>query len=773
MRPILRVERVSTRVAQLAAWLCLGVCVTGFSQDTSPDDAVAPTIPVDPESSEPADAAEAEFGPQEIVVTATKRSVSVRDIPGTVTAISGADLERQGVQNIDQIVALVPGVNLTDDGQGQSKRITIRGISADTNVNFTTGTLFGDIPFSDPFIPKVQLDPNPFDMASVEVLKGPQGTLFGGSGLNGMIRYVPEVPRLDEFEVKYFGQYESFPGNGDIGTSFGAVVNVPLLAETLALRVMGFHRDSPGYVDSIGTDDDDANSIGQDGYRAMLGWEPSEAWKINLMLVGQQSHQDDVAFTNNNSGRLERTVTPRTSPVDTDYRLANLGIVYELEWADVVSQTSFVDKEYEAFLDTSRLLLQGAVPLLAAAGYNESQAFVQEVRLVSASTPEDDWKWLVGAFYYDLDLFDCVDLPTVVDGLPINPLPGLIAVPCSQNADRASSSLNLAHLEGDLKIAEKALFGEVTRRLSERFELTLGARFYRTTSEGDVTSAGALYATQTGGSVSRRSGDVEEQGVSPKVILGFRPTEDVLTYASISKGFRFGGIQLGASTPTTAVPATFKSDTLWNYELGIRSEWMDKSLFVDASAYFIDWTDPQVYQQSVDTLVTFIDNVGGVEGHGVELALLYLPPVLNGFSVSVAASWNRTTTTEDFTSSNGAFVAEGSSWPLSPEWQVSSQLRYQLPLQEWDAAIAARHTYSGKACNTIECTANVFGYRTIDLLLSLGSVTARWLPEINLSFNNLADERGISNVTTDGPGGLETVNYIPPRSVILRLSGRF
>ncbi|MDP9139669.1 MAG: TonB-dependent receptor [Pseudomonadota bacterium] len=726
----------------------------------------------------------------DIVVTATKRATPTRKIPATLSVLSGEDLEREGVQGIEQIVALVPGVNLADDGQGQAKRITIRGISADTNVNFTTGTLFGDVPFSDPYIPKVQLDPNPFDMATVEILKGPQGTLFGGSGLNGMIRYVPTAPEFDGTHVKYFAQLNSFPGNGDSGWSYGAVLNTPFANDSAALRLLGFRRDAPGFIDDTQSGKDDVNSTEQYGYRAMLTWLPVFDWKVSLMAVGQHTLQDDVAFTSNLDGRLERSNTPRPSPTETDYTLASVGIEHSFSWADFVSQTAAFEKEWNASLDSARIVPGGQVPVLTVVGYNQSESFSQEFRLSSPAEADSPWRWLAGAVYYNARLFDCaeallettgiVGLPGLLDLGPLlqsallQPLSGIVATPCRQNADHARGRLDIGNLVGDIELEEQALFGEISRELGEHWEVTLGTRLYRTQSEGTVTNAGALYLPQTAsqGGNGRRDAAIKEQGVSPKASIVFDTTTGFRSYLTVSRGFRFGGIQVGSSTLTTQVPGFFESDSLWNYELGVRTDWFDRSLTIDASIYYIDWTNPQVYQTSADSLASFIDNVGGAQGCGADLSLRYFLPFVDGLSLSASASWNRTETTEVFESSTGASVPAGSKWPLAPEWQTSASLSYMLPLASWRSAISLRHSYTGTACNVIECSYPVFGYRTLDLNLSLASLLHASWPELSVSLSNLGDERGIGNVASSTLLG-EAVSYIPPRSLVVRISGSF
>nr|WP_301334206.1 TonB-dependent receptor [Solimonas sp. SE-A11] len=665
-------------------------------------------IPVDVKEAEPRQNLTEKRPPtqlEEIVVTATKRAAPVRDIPATINVLSGEQLEREGIQSVDQIVMQVPGVNLTDEGSGgQAKRITIRGVSTGLGVNPTAGTLFGDIPFSDPFAPKVQLDPNPFDMATVEVLKGPQGTLFGGTGLNGLIRYVPEAANVNAFQLKYFSQFNAYPGNGGDGWSYGAAVNMPFADNTAAVRIMGFQRQSPGYTDDRYNDRKDVNKLEQYGYRAMMTWLPSDQWKVSLTAATQHTTEDDIPYTDNYDGQLSHGDSPRPSPGESSYTLGSLTIERSFDWGELLSQTSYFEKQFDIFLEASRAV-GGFLPLLAGSNANRSDGMTQELRAVSA--PGDSpWRWLAGAFYYKTSLYDCSDIGAA-SGLPTLPiripglLEGLLPNPCPENAGRLSGTLNIASLTGEVDLEEKALFGEVTRELGESWEATLGARAYWIQSDGAITSAGAVYSSQNNFMKVTRERGVGENGISPKASIVFSPTDDLRAYLTVSRGFRFGGPQLAASTPTSDVPEVYKSDSLWNYELGLRTDWFDRSLRIDLSAYHLDWKDPQVFQLDRVATLNFIDNVGGAEGNGVELSVRYLPPFLPGLSIDAAAAWNRTVTTEPFDSVEGKTIAAGSPWPLSPRWQTATTLSYVRPIRDWQVGASLRHTYLGQACNTI------------------------------------------------------------------------
>lgn len=718
---------------------------------------------------------------EEIVVTATKRAEPLREIPATISVLSGEKLEREGIQNIEQIVSMVPGVNLTDEGSGGTpKRITIRGISAGFGTNLTAGTLIGDIPFSDPFAPKVQLDPNPFDIATVEVLKGPQGTLFGGTGLNGMIRYVPEAPQLDSFHAKYYVQNMEYPGNGGSGWNYGAMINAPFAGNDAALRLVGFHRDTPGYIDDTLNNKRDVNSSSQYGLRGIAAWEPSERWKISFMGATQHTHEADVSYSDYYDGRLERTSSARPSPGDSQYTLANLTVQRSFDWADLISQTSYIKKKFQIFLDASRItsgVTNSPPPLLGGADDNHSRSIVQEIRAVSAPS-DGPWKWLAGAFYYNMDLYDCAEV-SALQGLPSLPIPpllnGVVANPCPGNVDKIGDGLDVAQLIGKIDLEERALFGEVTRKLGDDWSVTLGARGYRLSTTGTVSFAGAIYALQNNLMAGQRSADSSDAGISPKGSIAWQPSDDLKFYFTASRGFRFGGPQLAASSPTTPVPPFYKSDSLWNYELGMRSDWLDRSLRVDTSVYLVDWKNPQVFQTSPPQpiQISYIDNVGGARGRGIEVSLTYLPSFVEGLSLDTSVSMSNTVTTKPFKSASGAIVPADSPWPLAPRWQTATTLAYAQPIFSWQAGASLRHAYISHACNTIDCTAKVFGYETLDFNLFATPAPESYWPQVSVTIANLMDKRGYSNITTNPSPAKDTINYIAPRSLVLRLSGSF
>ncbi|HVT37257.1 MAG TPA: TonB-dependent receptor, partial [Nevskiaceae bacterium] len=334
--------------------LCALRVTAAWAQDSTPTPGV-PTIPV--QSQAAAEPEPAEAGPRaaqldEVVVTATKREANPRDLPASVSAVRGEDLEKHGYQGQEDFLKLIPGVTFANDTV-TANRITIRGIGADLNTSNTTGVFIGDVPFEDPTLPRVTLDPNPFDLARVEVLKGPQGTLFGGSALNGAVRYVPQDPELGSWEARTFAQYEVV-NQGGMAPVAGAAVNVPA-GDTLAFRLVGFHRNAAGWVDDLQRHLQDVNTLVQDGGRLMALWQPDGRWKVSAMGVVQDTRVADSSITDNRDGRLSRSDTPQASPINTRYDLETLGVQYSFPAFDILSQTSRTSKHFGGIEDASRI----------------------------------------------------------------------------------------------------------------------------------------------------------------------------------------------------------------------------------------------------------------------------------------------------------------------------------------------------------------------------------------------------------------------------------
>jgi iron complex outermembrane receptor protein len=733
---------------------------------------IAPTVSVaqDTAAEPAADAAPEQI--EEVIVTATKRETSLREIPASVAAIGGAELEQRGAQGLEDIVRLVPGVNLTTPSDGAT-RVTIRGIAAEANTNPTAGILFGNVSFSDAFLPRVTLDPNPFDLKSVEVLKGPQGTLFGAGALNGAIRYVPEGPQFGVQETKYFAQYITLD-HGAGGPAYGAALNLPIGdGEQFALRLVGFDREAPGWVDNKQTGRSDVNRIDQSGARGILGWRPSQPWDISLMVAWQQTDARDLPVTDNDGGDLSVSNKPRSSPSHRAYDLASLSVRYDLDAASFVSESAYTNKWAHNQVDaSSRLLPGGPLPILAQNDDSHSGTWSQELRLVSRDAPESKWRWVAGVFASHQDIGYTLAAPIGDASIPLETTTAIL------NAGGGLGDIWLAlgqpnylNLATDVVVKELAAFGDLTRRLGD-LELSVGGRLYQTTSGGVAQQNGLLLALTGGGAEHRIDEQMKESGFNPKLSLLWHASDNVIEYAAISRGFRVGGVQPGFSTALAAAPApdSFKSDSIWNYEIGTRTQWLDQRLRFDLTAFLEEWKDPQTLEFDPSGLITYIDNIGGVESRGLEAALQALLPI-RGLSFTATVAYTDARTTEVFNAANGQRIEPGSRWPLSPKWQTAETLAYARDLARWTLGGSITHSYMGKAVYGLSQPTMIFGYSQWDVQINASCRSLAWLPEWALIVNNLGDERGVSNSFSGAT--YEDVTYIQPRAVTLRLSGRF
>lgn len=763
---------------------------SAFAQDEAPQP-YPETIPVKsaPETEPlPPDEEDEPVKLTEVVVTANKRVESPRKLASSVSVLTGQKMEQLGIRDVDDIVAQVPGMNVWDMQNGTTpKRITVRGISAGELTAATTGVFLDETPFTDATVGQSVLDLYPFDLYSVEVLKGPVGTLFGGSGLNGAIRYIPQAPAFSEWEFKGFGEIGT-TREGGLSHSFGGAVNVPLLSDTLALRFVATDRHSSGFMDSVHPlyTKEDINTTDQQAQRAILKWEPLSRLSLSFMYVNQETALDDVLrFTEQCCNSTQRTATPRPSPKYDEYQIYNLKGKWSFDWADLVVNVAQLDKSGFVEVDNSFLVTVNAPPpTLNLPSIYEGTSQVQEIRLVS-NDGDGRWDWLIGAFNYRYDLEAFAGLEVRNDTLRpvlgvlagvVNAIPGLSGIFLDQAGD-----LQVLDVIGDYRIGEQAVFGEVNFRFTEGLQATAGLRSYRFTYDilNTVTGVGCVLqdpACLTTGFASTVHPTANEQGLNPKLSLKWQATRHLLTYVTLAKGFRFGGVNL---LPHPEIPTAFRSDSLWSLEGGVRTEWFGGSLITDLTAYAIRWSDAQVRLFTSDGLIGYVDNVGEVEGRGLEAQLIWLTP-LPGLRLTVIPAYADIRTAVPFNSGSQQ-VPEGTQWPLSPRLQTLTTLSWSGPLIGMAGlSIGLTHRYSSKAPQELVTNRReVFGFSTLNFELGLKSLAGGGWPELALNVNNLTDKRGTihvhpSQLTANGAGDgtlLSATNE--PRSATLRLTFNF
>jgi len=737
------------------AWVlaCTGFvatwCATAAAQDEAPPVESLAEIAV-PEDA-PAPTAEP-VHLDDIVVTATKRDTLRRDLPASIGAFSGEELERQGDLEMRDFLRRVPGVAQTIIQADQS-RISIRGVQIDAGGNTpeATGLFVDDIPFNDPFLNQARPDLPPFDLEGVEVLKGPQGTFFGGSALSGAVRYKLADAEPGVRSARSFGAYQTVDDGAPTWLA-GAAANVPI-GDSAALRLVGVQRELGGVVDDVRNGAADTDHGQTFSGRALLRWNIGETGSARLLALRQETEVNDVPYAETTDGRLERERALRSaSPGRTGFDVYGLTLSRASAWGTWVSATGLLNKRAAlSGLYAERVLgIEDAGQPADAPVTADVEGLVQEFRLVSPEDPASPWRWLLGLYGQQYASFTTQRLTTR------DALTGM-----------ETEALDFV---ADVDAQERAVFGEGSMRFLDRWTVTLGARAYTVETAGTVVSSGAVILA-TGSPENRNDASVRASGVSPRLAVQFDVNDRVSTYASAARGFRFGGVQIvGPSPASPNVPPTYSPDRVWNYELGVRTQWLD-ALQLDGAVFYIDWEDPQVPSTTGGAVaLNIIDNLDGARSQGAELALRYGTPI-PGLVLDLGAAYTDAVTTAAYTAPNGATVPAGTRLPCYADVQGVAALRYGRALGAFALDGTVAYNTQGRGVSDILQSMEIYDFQTVDVRIGLAQPA--WAgARLSAGVVNLTDERAVVSALVQAPGNFTTV-YNRPRTLELRLELAF
>lgn len=681
---------------------------------------VAPTLAQTTPAKDKEETADA----QRIVITAGKRRQMQSDVAGTVTAVDGAKLERLGSTDSEDVMKLTPGVQF-NKGPADASLLSIRGISTNSNANnqgFTqapTGIYIEDVPFTDPFAFVSVPDLAPFDLERVEVLRGPQGALYGSSSLGGAIRYLLNKPNTRQTEGSVLTSFSTMSGGGS-GWSTAAMANLPLADGKAGLRVVLNARKDPGFIDNIGTGIQNSNSNRVDGGRAIFTYRPNADFDVTAIYLRQQSEQKDgsgISAFDYVTGNGYSLTPPSRNEVKTAFP-QNFKSMFDLGTVQVnanvgslrlTSLTGYQTKERILREDFSRDFFDPG--FLGDRWTSDTdlhtRTVTQEVRL--APVTPGAVNWLVGAFYMDGSIRR--DQKVFVE-------------------PRTGTTADI-RLRRNGTATEAALFADAEVKLTSQLTAAAGARYYKTELDYDRITG----ATDPGVSTPYSS---SESGTTPKVSLRYALDKELSFYALASRGYRFGGISNLGSSP---VGRPYKSDSLWNYEAGFRWTPSERAS-LDVSVFRIDWKDVQLAELYTDPttnrqfLVT--GNIGKAKSQGVELAGGWRPTA--NFSLRGAIAYTDAATSGGITIS-GATIADGTSLPGTAKLQgtLDATMNFAGPFDS-SGRLSAVLAHTGKRKAQIDSAMSLPAYSTVDLRL-----TFSWSQvEVSAYLNNAANERGLS-----------------------------
>lgn len=674
----------------VAAWIpLLGASVAGF--------ALAQTVP-QPENST--------TQLETVVVTAQKRQETAQTVPISMTAISETKLEKLGVETVSDLARQVPGLNVVSAGPGQNVLI-IRGVSSTAGTAGTVGYYLDDTPISASsnaslLSSRGLIDPAVFDITRVEVLRGPQGSLYGSSSMGGTVKYVTNQPDTKDFDARASLTLSNTSGGG-LNTAAKGMINVPLLGDTAAMRLSVFSRNQDGYIDRYpiaknningvaagSTPERDVNTERTHGARLQLRVELPDRWSITPSVFYQKTTLGAPFQIDVPPGSLDNLIQTRlvAEPSVQQSTLSNLSIHKGFDNFELVSSSSYYHRTVEMTEDASKVLdfffdpgLQSYVYPAAMVGSYRNKEFTQEFRFASNFT--GPFQLIAGAFYHDVRA----------------PLNSGIAIPAGY--EKAFGPIGFSEFYGGARQAtlkEKALFAEASYQFTPNLTARLGLRAFQVDQTFAQQGDGLL-----NGGPSSVVGTSSDKGVNPKLNLSWQLNEDHMVYATAAKGYRPGG-------PNNPAPASvcgtevaklgldaesltkYKPDTLWNYEVGSKNSWLNRSLQVNASLYYIDWT--KVQQQIVlNCGFNITANFGKAVSKGAELEVIYRP--LSALTLSAGAGYTHATLGNDVP---GTPAKEGDTLLNVPRWTGSASAEYAMRVwSDLPAFARLDYTFSGKA----------------------------------------------------------------------------
>jgi outer membrane receptor protein involved in Fe transport len=568
-------------------------------------------------------------GLEEIVVTAEKYNSTIQNTPISMSALSGEQLDAAGITSVEELAREIPGLSMRSAGPGQTE-YEARGLASSAGAAPTVGFYLDEVPLSPPSqsqIGKVVIDPDLYDVNRIELLRGPQGTLYGSGSMGGTIKIITNQPKLDTYEGSFQGTLsDTQGGSGNGGGSF--MLNLPF-GDTLALRVVGTDTYRSGWIDrvvlnpfpedtpttrgnvltapvqSVATD---VNTENLYGGRASLLFQPTSDFSVVATALYQRmvmGGYDEFDLPPGQSAEAHYEALDIPEPIADTVHVYSLKATDNLGFADLTSATGYWQRHEHQTQDASESIsyFSGLYPYVSIP-YSEvdiSRQFSQELRLTSRG--DDRLHWVGGLFYSD-ESSDWIEFGQ-------NPVFTDLSTPPSANPDGVVYS-------GDnlYRVRQYAAFADGSYKITDNWKLEAGARWYRYQS-GLFTESSGLFA-QT---LTPTTGEYEasDHGFNPRVDLSYSPNADLTTYISASKGFRPGGAnQQVAPQCGSAKTPPFGPDSVWDYEVGEKAKLFDNWLTVNSDFYYIKWSG---VQQNVvlDCGYEYTANAGNGRSFGPEL----------------------------------------------------------------------------------------------------------------------------------------------------------
>jgi iron complex outermembrane receptor protein len=734
---------------------------------------------------------------QEVVVTAQKRATTAQETPISLTAVTGADITERGLTDLANLVQSVPGVSIRTSGPGMAE-LEMRGIASVGGNSPTVGFYFDETPLTAPSATnegKIVISPTLYDLNRVEVLRGPQGTLYGSGSMGGTIKLVPNAPNPDAFDASSETTVAD-TDHGGFDYAQNAMVNLPFGDGLGAVRIVGSYSHDAGWIDRIviapgdfppptngfsvrgnvlaapvEADYHDVNDVDRTSLRISALLKPIDGLTITPTMFYQRMSSGGLPYIDSDPG-----TDAHYQPFDIaetyhdDFMLWSLNARYTTQSFEVSSTTSYWSRHEPLIQDTSEswetgLGLTGFTPAQGGLGAayadeeNPTWQTTEELRIQSVG--DSQLKWLLGYFYSDFYSAWNIVFP-------------------STNGAALFGSNDLFSYFSPMPILQQSEFGELTYNITSPLAVTVGLRHYHYDAPVSLDQFGALTATTV------TSTSEKDQGFLPKVSLSYQFDKDFMLYTTASKGFRPGGgtgpvptsgplsceAQLMAEYGSKSFvpgPISFDSDHVWSYELGEKLRLADDRVTINGSVYYTSWIGVQQVNALSSCGYVYTANAGDAQVKGAELEIQAI--AAPGLMLSANAGYaDAALVSSDLLD---AGFNPGTPIQQVPRWTSSESISYRHGLAN-GLTLTARLDNTYVASRTDE-TFSINTLSSYDLAnLRAGLEGDRWSAVLFL--NNIADKRALLNNITQDAVNLPTYNRVAvsqPRTVGLDFNYRF
>lgn len=707
----------------------------------------------------------------EVVVTAQRRSERLQDVPEAITALNGESLNQLHLQGTADLAQRVPGLSFDVLGPGEST-LSIRGL----------GTAYGLAPAVSYYLNETPLDIRTdgyagapdidfFDVDRVEVLRGPQGTLYGSSSMGGALRVLTAQPDPTALSVNAQLGGSNMEGGG-AGYSAKSAVNLPVTANA-AIRLVGTYEHIPGYINRAAPDDYGAaqpasslvarrtNDVDLEGGRFIGNWKPTDTLSITTSLVFSRIAADDKSQWFSNLPDFT-TAGYIASPLTSRLTVGNLAITYDAGFASILSSTSVLSRSVDALNDFT-LFWANLAPAFGLSyppnrpgtdfTTSRNSGVVQEIRLTSPA--QQRLRWVAGAYFSRYRQHSTETTNSAEFAADIG----------------QTDSPNLYSFDQAVIDQQAAVFADFTYKILPQVEVTVGERYYELRDSLENAQSGVLAAPNQPLVHAKASGN------SPRFVLTYHPMDDTLLYATAARGYRPGGPNVGlpegvGCSLNNAYSPLYEPDSVWNYEVGAKADAWQRRLSVNVAAFRIDWKNVQQAVADPGCGYIFVANAGSARSKGVEAEINVRP--IEHLRMWLSGSY----TNAQYVSIAAPF--QGAS-AVQPGDDVPDVPRQKLNIGgELTRSISGYMSYLRFDWSHLGSVPTGFTYRDVrpaynSLDAAIGLRTERY--EVSLYGHNLTNTVGVLSIqegATDSYGSVFNSRITtPPRTVGIDLSLHF